>query len=274
MTPGIYYLYEYNADQKIRNIGFLKASQQQNSYILQLSARQIPVRHQKQASLSIFLFQNEQITEKSLASIPCQNHLISARLAISTEDFPDKLSFEEIDGFILRLSNGQIYAASAPGITFSADLLQRQEDIHIDPVEEESFPQPEAEFSSLEEIEEAEDLEDALSVSASACTPVSTYPKAQKLHRSELSALPKRFWQLANNSFLLHGYHNYHHLLLIEDEDQLWLGVPGIYTSREARAAGLFGFPQFTKDYTDFLDLSEEECEPTEDFGHWCRWLK
>lgn len=48
---------------------------------------------------------------------------------------------------------------------------------------------------------------------------------------------------------LLHGYHNYHHLLLLEEDEHQWLGVPGIYSPREAHAAELFGFPQFTREY-------------------------
>ena len=53
----------------------------------------------------------------------------------------------------------------------------------------------------------------------------------------------------------------------------MWLGVPGIYHPREARAADLFGFPQFTRDYADTIGLSGDERSDGEDFGHWCRYL-
>lgn len=96
---------------------------------------------------------------------------------------------------------------------------------------------------------------------------------ARKITRKELSILPRRFWGLANNSFLLHGYHNYDHLLLIEEDGHVWLGVPGIYDEREARAAELFGFPQFTRSYVSLLNLSDEERNDQGDFGHWCRYL-
>ena len=82
---------------------------------------------------------------------------------------------------------------------------------------------------------------------------------AKKIQRSDLTLLPRKFWFLANNSFLLHGYHNYNHLLLVEEDGHYWLGVPGIYDSHEARAAGLFGFPQFTRSYVEILDLGEDE---------------
>ena len=289
MTSGIYYLYEYHTNKKIRNVGFLKIVQQQSSYILQISARQIPITQQEQASLYILLFENEKLMKKPLASIPCQNHLISARLPLSNGDLPDNHQLDEVDGFLLQLPEGQLYVASLPEVPFSTDILYEQEDpkedikeqlpeeeiskeeiskdipeiseeiIHTEDEELESFPQQEEEFSppevSTHELQEE------------------SYPKARKIERSEITTLPKHYWSLANNSFLMHGYHNYHHLLLIEDDGQFWLGVPGIYTAREARAAALFGFPQFTRDYTNLLDLSEEY-EPDEDFGYWCRWLK
>ena len=96
---------------------------------------------------------------------------------------------------------------------------------------------------------------------------------ARKITRAELSTLPRKFWSLANNSFLLHGCHNYHHLLLIKEKDHLWLGVPGLYDPREAHMANLFGFPQFTSSYISILKLTEDECENSESFGHWCRYL-
>ena len=98
-------------------------------------------------------------------------------------------------------------------------------------------------------------------------------PSARKIQRSDISKLPRRFWFLANNSFLLHGYHNYNHLLLVEEDGHVWLGVPGIYDVREARAADLFGFPQFTRSYAPILGLSEDERNDEADFGHWCRYL-
>ena len=79
--------------------------------------------------------------------------------------------------------------------------------------------------------------------------------QARKSTHAEISTLPRRFWPLANNSFLLHGCHNYHHLLLIKEKDHLWLGVPGLYDPREAHMANLFGFPQFTSLTSLFWNL-------------------
>ena len=93
----------------------------------------------------------------------------------------------------------------------------------------------------------------------------------RKISLSELTILPRRFWSLSSNSFLLHGYHNYKHLILAEQNNRLWLGVPGVYDLREARAADLFGFPRFCRSYADSEMLSDEERNLKADFGHWFR---
>ena len=56
MTPGIYYFYEYQADKKIRNVGFLKLTQTFQSCHLQISIRQIPAASQEKLPLSMFFF--------------------------------------------------------------------------------------------------------------------------------------------------------------------------------------------------------------------------
>ena len=96
----------------------------------------------------------------------------------------------------------------------------------------------------------------------------------EKIQRQDLSRLPRREWRLANNSFLLHGFYNYHHLLYIEDGDKIWIGVPGIYHEKEKAAANAFGFSEFRR-LTDMeLELSDEEKNTYDDFGYWCRQIE
>ena len=144
------------------------------------------------------------------------------------------------------------------------------------PEQNEESEELEAPSSALDGAETPSGLSEDISgqekdaVSRNCCSP-DEKKKARKIQRSDISILPRRFWPLANNSFLLHGYHNYNHLLLAEEAGRLWLGVPGIYDPREARAADLFGFPQFTREYAAHLDLEPEECSDSDDFGYWCR---
>lgn len=61
--------------------------------------------------------------------------------------------------------------------------------------------------------------------------------------------LPYRYFTLVNNSFLLHGYHNYKHLILKKMEyrgrKQYYIGVPGNFYERETQVAVMFGFESF-----------------------------
>lgn len=89
--------------------------------------------------------------------------------------------------------------------------------------------------------------------------------RIEKIQREEIAKLPRCEWRLANNHFLIHGWRNYHYLVLIEDDGKLFLGVPGIYHKREADAALAFGFPEFRSASEDGQD---------EDFGYWCRQVR
>lgn len=98
--------------------------------------------------------------------------------------------------------------------------------------------------------------------------------RIRKIQRSELSKLARCEWRLTNNNFLLHGYYNYHHLVLLESSKRLLLGVPGIYHEQEAAAAGAFGFAEFIARESLDIKLSPEECNEEHPFGYWCRPVK
>lgn len=61
--------------------------------------------------------------------------------------------------------------------------------------------------------------------------------------------LKDRSYRLANNSFLLHGYFNYKHLILHrsarQGETLYFVGVPGNFYDKEKEVAILFGFESF-----------------------------
>lgn len=62
------------------------------------------------------------------------------------------------------------------------------------------------------------------------------------------------YQRLANNSFLLHGFYNYRHMILGPDKELggngncYYLGVPGTYFEREKMVAIMFGFEGFECD--------------------------
>ena len=61
--------------------------------------------------------------------------------------------------------------------------------------------------------------------------------------------LRERCYQMTHNSFLLHGYYNYRHLLLLRQDTagqaKYYIGVPGNFYEREKQVARMFGFESF-----------------------------
>ncbi len=82
----------------------------------------------------------------------------------------------------------------------------------------------------------------------------------------DIGLLPRETWVYGNNSFLLHGYYNYRHLILArlsgpQDHSRYLLGVPGHYFSNEKHLASMFGFPHFV--------LAKKQPEEDGRFGYW-----
>ncbi len=70
-----------------------------------------------------------------------------------------------------------------------------------------------------------------------------------QIRPADLRYLPRRLWHFGSNSFLLHGYYHYRHLVLgrtvQEGRPEYILGVRGTRDNRESFSAGLFGFGNF-----------------------------
>lgn len=72
-------------------------------------------------------------------------------------------------------------------------------------------------------------------------------------------------WSAARNSFIYHGYYNYHHLLFGKAIDgSFFLAVPGTYSGKEQQMAVSFGFPVFKES----KEKVAGSCR-----GYWCRVL-
>ena len=303
MNTGTFYLYEYENYKRKRNVGFIKVSRHYQSCILQIHVRGIPVRSGSTLILSAFCCEQDAMIMSQIAELTSCGRNISIRLSVSETHFPGRRALQQIDGFLLQNPDRDtpplFWMASSFFFDIRSDMMQTDEPKAETASEAEAVPEPETapelesapkpaaapEPESASELEaastpapepalqsaEAKELpQDQMPDPASTAVDLQAY-RAKKISRSDLTLLPRKFWPLANNSFLLHGYHNYNHLALIEENGRRWLGVPGIYDTREARAADLFGFPRFTRAYVSVLELTDEERNDTADFGHWCR---
>lgn len=82
----------------------------------------------------------------------------------------------------------------------------------------------------------------------------------------DIGLMARSNWEYGNNSFLMHGFYNYHYLLLgsMVYEDgarQYVLGVPGIYSGKDQYLAQIFGFRRFVPLRTCPFKTGE--------FGYW-----
>lgn len=86
---------------------------------------------------------------------------------------------------------------------------------------------------------------------------------------SDFVLLPSADYTAAHNSFLLHGYYNYQHLVLARVECRgeilYYLGVPGRYYEKEKQVAVMFNFESF--------ECAEEPAEQG-DFGYYMMRVK
>ena len=90
-----------------------------------------------------------------------------------------------------------------------------------------------------------------------------------RLELKDLRQLPRQFWYLGNNSFLLHGFFNYRYLILGMTQEfgvkKWFIGIPGVFQNPERVMAALFGFPEFRREKPAPINTGE--------FGYWYRYL-
>jgi hypothetical protein len=86
-----------------------------------------------------------------------------------------------------------------------------------------------------------------------------------KIEPKDIGLLPKELWPYCNNSFLMHGYYCYHHLVFAKMKNGYGyfyiLGIPGLYHGREQFMARMFGFESFKS-------IKKRELRQG-DFGYW-----
>lgn len=88
-----------------------------------------------------------------------------------------------------------------------------------------------------------------------------------RMQLNDLREFPRKYWYIGNNSFLLHGFFNYRHIIFGEVRENgkkaYMIGVPGVFQNQERIMAAMFGFPEFqTAKTTEYK---------TGNFGYWYR---
>jgi len=273
MKPVISYVYEYKGNQCLNNAGFLKMRKlESDSALLEFRMKSPDILSGDLWNLYAFHMENGTASLWEIGKIIGGPRTLEAKITLSFESLPTGLNQDMIDGFWVKNEEHPVTFIAAMADADISDIdshkYQMWEDMEI----AEAHPTaPGPESVADPEITASPEITANPKDSPSLNTAPANF---RKIQRQDLTLLPRKEWYLANNSFLLHGYYNYHHLLVVEEETSLLLGVPGIYDRREARAAELFGFPEFSQEYVKYLELAEDEQNFDSTFGYYLRKIR
>lgn len=322
MKRFIRYLYEYEGNQKKRNVGFVKVEQDGKETTISVHGKGLCGKSNENISCYLIKLDSEtgnilfvptgeiQIGVISCGGSFCYTEELIRAGSGKTEQSVGQLCEKKDDicglglgdpkeTFYVALWNEEMYGdldiakavveVEKCGETETArtgeKLTAEVENVEKAEPQENQDTKMAAEFHENEdgkmtvepqqvEDQEQEDIAEVQRESDSTDKVEDSRRQIMKIQRGEISILPRCEWKLANNNFLLHGYYNYRHLVLIDEGNQLKLGVPGIYHEREARAAATFGFPEFIAEADVNVTLEPQERNENQQFGYWCRQVR
>lgn len=152
------------------------------------------------------------------------------------------------------------------------DKMERQESKEKQECEEKQESKMQQHITATSEQEVVDLWKDPPAVRAILDRFVRMYPfddgemaECVRLEPKDIGLLPMSSWTLGNNSFVLHSYCNYRHLLftkkLTREGCEYYLMVPGALNPRERQLARMFGFENFK--------CSRRRCMRDGEFGYW-----
>lgn len=243
------YLSGYQNGERQGGAGFIKVMRDKNAYILDIHIRSNLKALNGSYTLLLLLGNTETAWEKiSLKEgegcvqreIVLENGMLRVGKELYSEDtfwgvklFLDGQSW--ISG-VFRERGKEIAAAAEGEKEKAPDEITKGEDLYaagiMQPVFEDKWEQLQHNYQTVHPFDDQR-------------TFLSIEPK-------DFIILQAPFQKLVNNSFLLHGFYNYRHLILGPDGELggdgktgFYLGVPGTYFDREKMVAVMFGFEGF-----------------------------
>lgn len=303
----IRYLYEYEQEKRMRNVGFVKVEQDEEQCMIHVHGKGLCAGAGGELLVYLFFAEQGECMCMLLGTVVCTTPALSETWKYARDDENFRDHFDRINGVILENEKGRRFASvwddasvdisGMKILRWKKERENKEENGAENEITNETKNETENEIADAAENETADEGErikigerDAQRVPETGAEEFPAvrseeYPGMQmrqappkrqnfsvrKIQRMELSKLARCEWKLANNQFLMHGYYNYHHLVFLENNNQFLLGVPGIYHEKEARAAESFGFGSFISADELEITLNPDEKNEEEAFGYWCR---
>ena len=271
MKRFITYLFCYEDGAKSKNIGFIRTDIRNNLCRMEIHIQNLG-RFQGKAK-AFLLAKAEKPEGIELGQIVMTQGRGDGAFSFSTKNLMESsYDFGNVRGVGIRFGN-QYYAASFWEDTSEEVFLNGKFTIWLKeqskdemkaaacemPQKEEERPKKAKKEEKPQEPQKEENPQEQKE-------PNKKSGNVRRIDMNGIRTLPKKNWYLCNNSFLLHGFYNYHYLIVKEKEcegqKRQYLGVPGYYARQERIMAMMFGFPEFE---------AEKETEPVEEgtFGYW-----
>lgn len=264
------YIYVYENGRKADNTGYAKIETRGERGQIDIHFLNGGIYRGK--GMAAFLYaENGKMIYIPIGDFPIENGIGTGSITFQTRVLAGTdFGFSKIDGIYIEDSENRKYLSFWKDVDvadFGAEnFVEYRPDMSLPEIENkpqvklsDERPQEEiikdAEQESLHTMEipmrnvfPSYTLEDIWRSFARTKTPVQVNDavSAVQIELSDLRELPKNYWYLGNNSFLLHGFFNYHHLLFGRLPEGKWfIGVPGVYARQERVMASVFAFPGF-----------------------------
>lgn len=295
MKRFVTYIYSYEDNRKGSNVGFAKIELRGDVFRLEIHLRRLLL---SRSLCRIYLIRVENSTmigfpvgKMEFANGTGDCSLGMSALKIAGSDY----SIRDMDGLMLSDEENRFFVSRwKEGEALIVNFSHFKE-WSISDVQDAPAPTPTSGASATDTPAAQDSTPDTLSATelpmrnffpryrltdvwetlSSAQTVSTPFPEkgieCLKIELKDLRELPRRFWYLGNNSFLLHGFFNYRYLVLAKcPNERYFLGIPGIYQNQERVMATIFGFPEFLPEW---IADAPETGEPVNRFGCWYRFL-
>lgn len=245
MKRFVTYLYEYDRGHKTKNVGFIKVDICNDEMNTKVCIRNI-IRG-SDAGEVFALVKSDNLIGVKIGEIKIIGNQGDKSFSLQGDNLMNsEYAPKDIVGIGIRLHNNG-YLASCWN-------------------DEDALAVGSGVFSIYEKDERVKLVQEPMEEETNTC-PLEGKKVYRKIELNQIHDLPSPNWHLCNNSFLIHGFFNYGYLILkkevSEDEEILWLGVPGFFEKPEMVMAVLFGFSEFEAVPQDVIRLGiDKESAP------------
>lgn len=291
------YLNVYMNDEKEQNCGFAKVDSRNGVCRVYINIHLPFLQDKEECIVHMFVRENGNIYGIQIGEMHIESGKGSIGISLNSEKIADtEYSIKDISGiYILTKDNNRIFASEWDDIPIVMSNIRNisekvsekdsttenkeeaqapaRNDLYEPPLDEDNADESDENSSENSEVETEEfreeehtDFWNKLGKRCVKMKPMEGYQECVKMKPNDLVCLPKQYWILGSNSFLLHGYYNYRYLIVARymdnNEERYVLGVPGVFHRNEKIMAGMFGFGIFAG--------TQAEGEN----GYWCMNLK